>query len=320
MKSVLVVDRRRSDYEIRPQSSSSATATLEATTGARAHRAVSRTRLQHDDSLAEGEGIVSARSSVVIVRGKSSDCGPHGLCALAATGGNEEQAGRVSTVARASANRSCARATVSAHELGGAVPASPRKPRSDDVARAIYRRRVRRNGKRRPRRMAVMLSALLVVGAGSDGRGRRDRRQPRSRSLRPRRSPPRRNRPEHVRVRRRRDVVGLDPSRAKPPTRAARRHQPLDAAGDDRRRGPALLPAQRCGLRGHRTCAVARPHRGGDRRGRLDADPAARAQPLHLPRAHRDPQVAGGLPRRSAQSRLVEAADPPRLAEHRLLR
>jgi penicillin-binding protein 1A len=47
------------------------------------------------------------------------------------------------------------------------VPASSRKPRSDDVARAVYRRRLRRNAKRRPRRLAVVLSALLVIGAGA---------------------------------------------------------------------------------------------------------------------------------------------------------
>ena len=52
------------------------------------------------------------------------------------------------------------------------MPASPRKPRSDDVARAIYRRRVRRNGKRRrPRRIAVVVSALLIVGAGAVAAG-----------------------------------------------------------------------------------------------------------------------------------------------------
>ena len=52
------------------------------------------------------------------------------------------------------------------------MPASPRKPRSDDVARAIYRRRARRNGKRRrPRRIAVVVSALLIVGAGAVAAG-----------------------------------------------------------------------------------------------------------------------------------------------------
>jgi penicillin-binding protein 1A len=48
------------------------------------------------------------------------------------------------------------------------VPSSSRKPRSDDVARAIYSRRMRRNAKRRPRRrVAVVLGALLVIGAGA---------------------------------------------------------------------------------------------------------------------------------------------------------
>ena len=66
--------------------------------------------------------------------------------------------------------------------------------------------------------------------------------------------------------------------------------------------------------------SLARPHRGGDRRGRFDADAAARPEPLHLPRAHGHAQAAGGVPRRPAQPRLVEAANPPRVAEHRLLR
>ena len=129
--------------------SRSATATLEATTGASSASSIdsgppSRTTIRRG-----GEGIVSDRSAVVIGQGKELFRRPDGLAALAATDG-DEAAGQDQCGTEASEharNRSRARATVSAHELGGAVPASPRKPRSDDVARAIYRRRVRRNGK-----------------------------------------------------------------------------------------------------------------------------------------------------------------------------
>jgi len=52
------------------------------------------------------------------------------------------------------------------------VSPSSRKQRSDDLARAIYRRRTRRAARnRRSRRMGVLLGALLVVGAGAVAAG-----------------------------------------------------------------------------------------------------------------------------------------------------
>ena len=49
---------------------------------------------------------------------------------------------------------------------------SSRKQRSDDLARAIHRRRTRRTSKkRRPRRIGVVLGALLVLAAGAVAAG-----------------------------------------------------------------------------------------------------------------------------------------------------
>ena len=86
--------------------------------------------------------------------------------------------------------------------------------------------------------------------------------------------------------------------------------QPLDAEGDDRDRGPPLLPPRRRRPAGHRARRPrGRPGARG-RPGRLDDHPAARAQPLHLERAHRAAEAQGGVPRDQAQRRLVEAAHP----------
>ena len=54
--------------------------------------------------------------------------------------------------------------------------------------------------------------------------------------------------------------------------------------------------------------------------GRLDDHAAARAQPLHRPGAHVQPQDQGGVPRDQAREQVVEAEDPQRVPEHRLLR
>ena len=89
----------------------------------------------------------------------------------------------------------------------------------------------------------------------------------------------------------------------------------------DRDRGPPLLPAQRRGLQGHRAGAAPghpQPARGP---GRLDHHPAVReeravgaGQPLGVPEAAR-----GGA-RLPPRAQVVEAEDPHRVPQHRLLR
>ena len=63
-----------------------------------------------------------------------------------------------------------------------------------------------------------------------------------------------------------------------------------------------------------------RRQRRQGRRGRLDDRAAARAQPLHGPRANLRAQAQGGLPRDQAEQQLVEGQDPRRVPEHGLLR
>ena len=101
--------------------------------------------------------------------------------------------------------------------------------------------------------------------------GRRSRRAATSRPCRPVD-----DRPELVRLRGRRLPARLDPGRAEPRARAAQADQPVAAEGDGRRRGPALLPARRRRLRGHRARALEGRQRRQGRRGRLDDRAAAR--------------------------------------------
>ena len=71
------------------------------------------------------------------------------------------------------------------------------------------------------------------------------------------------DRPELVRLRRRRLAARLDPRRAQPPAGPALPDQPVDGEGGDRDRGPALLPARRRRLGGHHPRRLARRCRRG---------------------------------------------------------
>ena len=83
----------------------------------------------------------------------------------------------------------------------------------------------------------------------------------------------------------------------------------MDAARHDRDRGSSLLRAQRDRPRGDRAGALEGHPRGQGRRGRLDADAAARPQPLRRERGHVRAEGDRGLPRRAAQPP-VEGLDP----------
>ena len=160
-------------------------------------------------------------------------------------------------------------------------------------------------------------------------RGRRHHRgaQRRSRGgrralaeLQPEHPPPGRDRPELVRVRARRLRARLDPGRAQPRAGLEPPDVEVAAARDRLDRGPALLPARRRRLRGHRARRVeGRDGRQG-RRGRLDDHAAARPQPLHRPGEDAEAQGERGVSRDQALEQVAEVEDPQRVPEHRLLR
>ena len=129
-----------------------------------------------------------------------------------------------------------------------------------------------------------------------------------------------RDRLEHLHLRRRQLAPRRDPGGAEPPAGGARQDQPLDAEGDGRDRGPALLRAQRRRRRGHRPRALEERQRRAGRRGRLDDHAAARAQPLHRPRAHGRAEAEGGVSRDQAGQRLGQEPDPGHVHEPGLLR
>ena len=112
----------------------------------------------------------------------------------------------------------------------------------------------------------------------------------------------------------------LDPGRAQPRAGLEPPDVEVAAARDRLDRGPALLPARRRRLRGHRARRVEGRDRRQGRRGRLDDHAAARPQPLHRPGEDVQPQGEGGVPRDQALEQVVEVEDPQRVPEHRLLR
>ena len=85
---------------------------------------------------------------------------------------------------------------------------------------------------------------------------------------------------------------------------------------EDRR----FYAARRHRRRGHRPRALEERQRRAGRRGRLDDHAAARAQPLHRPRAHGRAEAEGGVPRDQAGQRLGEEPDPRHVHEPGLLR
>ena len=97
---------------------------------------------------------------------------------------------------------------------------------------------------------------------------------------------------------------------------------PVAAEGDGRDRGPALLPARRRRLRRHRSRALWTDVSAGQgRRGRLDDHPAARAA-TSTPAARRRStrKIKEACLAIKLSDKLVEARDPRRVPEHRLLR
>ena len=102
--------------------------------------------------------------------------------------------------------------------------------------------------------------------------------------------------------------------------RRAECDQPLDAEGDRRDRGSALLPARRRRPDGDPPRLRRRRHRGAHRPGRLDDHAGARAQPLPLARADAAAEGRRGVPGGQARAHLVEGQDPHGVPERRLLR
>ena len=269
-----------------------------------------------------GEGIVSDRSAAVIVRGKSSSAGPTGSLRSPQPAAARPRQGSAAARRPRRIGRSVVAQGLQSLRTNSEVQCL-RRPESHVPTTSRERSTVgalRRNGKRRPRRMSVVLSVLLVVGAGAVAAGavtavNLAREHCDLDVLRP------------VGIGQNTFVYAADgTSLGSIPAERNRQPVPLVDISPWMRRATIAVEDRRfyrhqgVDYEGIARRALARPHRGRDRRGRLHADAAARPQPLHLPRAHRHPQAAGGMPRRPAQPRLVEAAHPPRLAEHRLLR
>ena len=111
--------------------------------------------------------------------------------------------------------------------------------------------------------------------------------------------------------RRRQDAPGLHPGRHAAHARPRRRDAPVRPRRDRRDRGPPLLQARRRRLRGHRPRGDQERVERRDRPGRLDADDAARPQPLQRePRAQRHRRVQAQDPR--GEARLRARGPPPR--------
>ena len=160
-------------------------------------------------------------------------------------------------------------------------------------------------------------------GTEAAARPRRSRRAPRRRRrrrgiggarlrrpLRARRPATHEDRPEHIRLRGGQLAPRGHPGGAEQAGRPARADLAVACQGDRRDRGPPVLRPWRDRCRGHRPRALARCQGRSRRRGRLDDQPAARPQPLHLERAHRRAQGDRGVPRDEARRRVVEGAHP----------
>ena len=191
----------------------------------------------------------------------------------------------------------------------------------DDEIYARRRRKRRRVERKHTRRRAVVLALVAVLCAPLRRRGRRRHRRRHLRLvLRPELAAAGRDRLEHVHLRRRQLPARRDPGRAEPAAGPVQADQRLDAEGDRRDRGPALLPARRDRRRGHRTRALEERQRRPGGRGRLDDHAAARAQPLHRAREDGRAEAEGSVPRDQARQGLGEEPDPRHLHEPGLLR
>ena len=94
----------------------------------------------------------------------------------------------------------------------------------------------------------------------------------------------------------------------------------LSAQGLRRDRGPALLFAFRHRPDRHRPRRLSRRHRARRHGGRLDADPAARQEPVPDPGAHAVAQDPGGDPGSVARAQIFQGPDPRALSQPRLFR
>ena len=114
------------------------------------------------------------------------------------------------------------------------------------------------------------------------------------------------------------------PSRQSRRDRRARRRPEraaaLPAEGVHRHRGPALLRSFRHRSGRHRPRRHAQPQPRRRHPGRLDADPAARQEPLPDAGAHRLAQDPGSHPGPVARAHLFQGPDPRALPQPRLFR
>ena len=120
------------------------------------------------------------------------------------------------------------------------------------------------------------------------------------------------------------------PRRRRRADRQSRRHRrrggaferpaALSAQSLRRDRGPALLFAFRHRSDRHRPRHLSRRDRARRHGGRLDADPAARQEPVPDPGAHALAQDPGGDPRALAGAQIFQGPDPRTLPQPRLFR
>ena len=189
------------------------------------------------------------------------------------------------------------------------------------AAAHLMRRRNRRGRHRRRGRAAAIVAVLVVALAISVVGDRRRHRDGALGQLRPLDPEARRDRPELVRLRGRRQPARLDPGREEPRAGAARAHQPVAAEGHGRGRGPALLPATAASTtraspaRSGRTSAPARSSRAARRSRSSSSRTSTPAASGRFERKLKEACLAMKLSRK-----LLEAAHPARVPEHRLLR
>ena len=101
---------------------------------------------------------------------------------------------------------------------------------------------------------------------------------------------------------------------------ASERPAALSAQGVRRHRGSPLLFAFRHRSDRHRARGLSRRHRARRHGGRLDADPAARQEPVPDAGAHAVAQDPGGDPRALAGAQIFQGPDPRTLSQPRLFR
>ena len=216
-------------------------------------------------------------------------------------------------------------ATPLRQRAGSAIVCSMKSHRRTARTNAIERRKHRTRVKGVHRFILVvvllvpLLLALVVAGvvlfgmraASRSGRGRAPTGQAEGRQ-------PGRDLPH---LRGRRHPAGLPPRRGEPDRDRSGAH-PADHEGRHRgHRGPALLRAPGCGLRGDRPSGLQGPAGGQDRGRLLHHHHAAGGQPLPGPQQHLlHAQVPGSGPRLADGERDVQGRHPGPLPQHHLLR